>query len=65
MFAQSLPFAISYVRELSDELRRVHQSHALSNTQQGWVGYCLTGLLLTNSLCWAAFERMSEYSGPT
>ena len=58
MFAQSLPFAISYVRELSEELRRGNQFDALSNTQQNWLGYCLTGLLLTNSLCWAAFERM-------
>ena len=58
MFAQSLPFAISYVRELSGELRRGNQSDALSNTQQNWLGFCLTGLLLTNSLCWAAFERM-------
>ena len=58
MFAQSLPFAINYVRQLSNELFRINQSYALSNTQQGWVSYCLTGLLLTNSLCWAAFERM-------
>jgi hypothetical protein len=58
MFAQSLPFAINYARQLSNELFRINQSYALSNTQQGWVSYCLTGLLLTNSLCWAAFERM-------
>jgi hypothetical protein len=58
MFAQPLPFAINYVSELSNELRRMHQSHALSNTQQSWMSFCLTGMLLTNSLCWAVFERI-------
>ena len=58
MFAEALPFATNYVSELTQEMRRRCPSTPLSRVQQSWISYCLTGLLLTNSLCWAAFERM-------
>jgi hypothetical protein len=29
----------------------------LSRSQQRWLKFCLTGVLLTNTVCWAAFER--------
>jgi hypothetical protein len=31
----------------------------LSGIQRGWLGFCLMGIILTNSICWARFERMS------
>jgi hypothetical protein len=58
MFADALPFATHYVSELTEELRRQHPEHRLSRLQQGWLSFCLTALLLTGSLNWAAFERM-------
>jgi len=58
MFADALPFATHYVSELTDELRRLHPEHLLSRLQQDWLSFCLTALLLTGSLNWAAFERM-------
>ena len=57
MFSDALPFASNYVCELSDELHRRYAGRSLGKTQQGWLSFCLTGLLLTGSLCWAAFER--------
>jgi hypothetical protein len=58
MFSEALPFITSYVCALTQELKRQSPTHRLSNTQQSWMGFCLTAMLLTNSLCWAAFERM-------
>ena len=58
MFYEALPFITSYLCALTKELQRRCPTHSLSNTQQSWLGFCLTALLLTNSLCWAAFERM-------
>jgi hypothetical protein len=58
MFADTLPFASQYVSALAEELSRRHPEHPLSRLQQGWLSYCLTGLLLTGSLNWSAFERM-------
>ncbi len=37
--------------------------HALSKIQQSWLVYCLMGIVLTNTVCWRAFERvgLGEY----
>ena len=51
MFSEALPFIISYVCALAQELRRQSPVHCLSSTQQNWIGFCLTAMLLTNSLC--------------
>ena len=58
MFSVPLPFIVNYVCALAKELQRQSPTHHLSNTQQSWMGYCLTAMLLTKSLCWASFERM-------
>jgi hypothetical protein len=31
----------------------------LSRTQRIWLGFCLTAIILTNSICWKAWERWS------
>jgi hypothetical protein len=34
-----------------------HRSaQSLTNTQQTWLKFCLMGILLTNTVCWAAFQ---------
>jgi len=57
--SQILPFIKSYVDFLSDELSRLHPEHRLTNIQKLWISFCLTGILLTNSICWRRYERMS------
>lgn len=58
MFTDALPFTTRYSHELSDELQLQNTEQSLSATQQNWLSFCLTGLLLTGTLCWAKFERM-------
>jgi hypothetical protein len=58
MFADALPFATQYVSELRDELHQRYSGQSLSRLQQNWLSFCITGILLTGTLCWAAFERM-------
>ena len=59
LLTMPLPFVEAFVEELDNGLR-VHESEAgLSFTQRKWIGFCLMGLLVTNSLCWARFERAS------
>ncbi|WP_221898125.1 hypothetical protein [Bathymodiolus japonicus methanotrophic gill symbiont] len=31
----------------------------MTRIQAAWLGACLTGILLMNSVCWAKFERAS------
>lgn len=56
MFAESLSFIRNYIEALNKELIKSNKP-VLSKLQQAWLGFCLTGLLLTNQLCWRAFER--------
>src|SRR5712664_4954446 len=53
------PFVSAFV-DAVDAAIRVHQPHhAMSVTQRTWLAFCITAVLVTNSMCWARFERAS------
>ena len=56
MFTEAMPFITHYVSELANELHQRRPEYRLSSIQQKWLSFCLTGMLLTGTLCWAAFE---------
>jgi len=53
-----LPFVRDFVDELNDALR-IHTGHHLTRLQKTWLWFCLMGIVLTNTVCWAKFERAS------
>ena len=57
MFADPLPFIERYVEDLDGALRRHAPGRGLTRGQRRWLKFCLMGLLLTNTVCWSAFER--------
>ncbi|WP_221894373.1 hypothetical protein [Bathymodiolus japonicus methanotrophic gill symbiont] len=52
-------FIQSYIDDLNDALNQLKPGAALTRIQAAWLGTCLTGILLMNSVCWAKFERAS------
>jgi len=54
-----LPFIKDFVNELNRNLISLNDSYGLSKTQRYWLGFCILGILLTNSVCWARIERLS------
>lgn len=57
--SEPLPFIEDFIVQLDAGLQ-VHQpNRRLSRIQRGWLGFCLMGIILTNSICWARFERIS------
>lgn len=56
---QPLQFIEAYLAELEKALKEQGSAYRLSSLQRLWLGFCLMGILLTNSICWAKFERMS------
>jgi DDE superfamily endonuclease len=54
-----LPFVKAFVDELHTTLERDQPGHGLSRLQRLWLALCLTGMLVTNSVCWARWERAS------
>ena len=59
MWPQKAPmkFIQNYPTQLQESLSEYNC--ILSSAQRHWLGFCLMGILLTNSICWAKFERMS------
>ncbi|HEY5867227.1 MAG TPA: hypothetical protein VI542_17030 [Candidatus Tectomicrobia bacterium] len=53
------PFVSAFVEAVDDAIRKHYPSHAMSATQRAWLAFCVTAVLVTNSMCWARFERAS------
>jgi DDE superfamily endonuclease len=58
---EPLPFIKAFLNSLQVSLG---DHHRLSKCQCLWIGFCLMGILMTNSIAWAKFERVSlkEYT---
>jgi len=54
---QILPFIREFIDLLSVSLMIHHPLSRLTKTQKLWLSVCITGILLTNTVCWAKFER--------
>ena len=52
-------FIKTFVTDLDAALGKLKSNAKLTHIQKIWLGFCLTGMLLTNSVCWAKFERAS------
>jgi len=53
------PFVSAFVAAVDDARRAYHPRHTMSATQRAWLAFCVTAVLVTNSMCWARFERAS------
>jgi len=52
-------FIKSFIEDLNNGIKDLKASAGLTRTQITWLGFCLMGILLVNSVCWAKFERAS------
>lgn len=48
-----------FVRELNHALKNINDKLALTRCQRLWLSAVVTGIAVTNRLCWATFERRS------
>ena len=58
IFTTPLPFIKEFIDQLDQGIRDCAPTCKLSKAQRGWLSFCLMGILLSNSVCWAAFERV-------
>ncbi len=54
-----LPFIKDFIDRLDLSLRETGNNNYLSKSQKYWLSFCLLSILVTNSVCWARFERYS------
>ena len=53
------PFVRTFIEAVDTAIRAYQPHHAMSATQRAWLAFCVTAVLVTNSICWARFERAS------
>ena len=63
-FDQAAGFIKSYIEDLDKAIVTYMPGNGLSFTQKTWLAFCITSVLITNSVCWARFERagLGKYS---
>ncbi len=59
IIGEGLPFIKDYVELLNDAIKQHSPEQKLSKLQCYWLSFVILGLIITNSLCWARFERFS------
>jgi hypothetical protein len=59
LITQPMPFIITFLCHVERALRKFDPQARLSTRQKGYLGFCLYAICLTNSICWAKFERAS------
>ncbi len=59
------PFINTFIEELDQALRKLEAGKGMSRIQKKWLGMCLQGIQITNTVCWAKIERASlgSYAG--
>ncbi len=53
------PFVRAFVDAVDEAIRAHSSSYGMSTMQRAWLAFCVTAVLVTNSICWARFERAS------
>ena len=53
------PFVSAFVAAVDEAIRAHQPSGGRSAMQRTWLAFCVTAVLVTNSICWARFARAS------
>ena len=59
VIAKPAPFVSAFVDAVDQAIREQNPRHGMSAIQRAWLAFCVTAVLVTNSICWARFERAS------
>jgi hypothetical protein len=59
LIPEPLPFIKDYIHELNVAIKTHCPEKKLSRIQQYWLAFCIMAVIVTNSVCWARFQRAS------
>jgi len=57
IIGESLPFIRDYIAAINESIKQQSPANQLSRLQCCWLSFIILGLLVTNSFCFARFER--------
>ncbi len=59
VIGKPLPFIRAFVEAMDEAIAAHSPGQRMAALQRAWLSFCLTAILVTNSICWARFERAS------
>jgi DDE superfamily endonuclease len=59
VIGKPLPFVCAFVEAVDKAIAAHSPGQRLSTLQRAWLAFCVTAILVTNSICWARFDRAS------
>lgn len=59
LIGKPLQFVQNYIEEINKAIRARGHEKGLSSIQRYWLSFCVMAVLVTNSVCWARFQRAS------
>ena len=59
LMQESLAFVNEFIEQINNGLLEIDPDANLSKAQKRWLSFCIMGILISNRLCWAVFERIS------
>ena len=62
VIAQPAPFVSAFIDAVDQAIREQSPSHGMSAMQRAWLAFCVTAVLVTNSICWARGIRLRRDS---
>lgn len=57
LIGESLPFIRDYITAVNESIKQHNPENQLTRLQSYWLSFVILGLLVTNSFCWARYER--------
>jgi hypothetical protein len=59
LLKEPLDFAQNFIKPVNEAIKLETPGKALSRTQCYWLSFCITAVILTNSVCWMRFKKIS------
>jgi hypothetical protein len=53
-------FVSAFIDAVDDAIRAHQPHHGMAAMQRAWLAFCVTAVVVTNSICWARFARASR-----
>ena len=58
LFTTPQPFITGFIDQLAQGIAEYTPGYKLTKPQKWWLSFCLMGILMSNRVCWAEFERV-------
>lgn len=57
LIGEPLPFIKNYIEKLNEAIKAHFPEKELSRIQRYWLSFCITAIIVTNSVCWSRFQK--------